>query len=182
MVFVQYQLHKFFVGSIMNIEQMAQVIIDLNPFERADLINKFAFGFDQVIGIVFTICDEENVEAYCDISEVHLQPYGLVHGGVYAGLSESVCSVGAALSVLPKGKNAVGVSNHTVFKKPARKGNRVYVKATLHEQGLGGIHVWKTVITSERGELYAHSTVKVATLDFDKKVGGEKISLQNLQS
>ena len=163
----------------MEIEQFAKLIEPLGPTERADVINRFTHGFDKLIGIVFTRCARESVEAYCDINNTHLQPYGLVHGGVYAALSESTCSVGAALMVLPKGQNAVGVANHTSFKNPARNGDRIYIKAVLKASQLGKIHHWETTITGDKGQEYACSVVKIAILEPNKKVGGEKISLNN---
>lgn len=52
----------------------------------------------------------------------HLQAYGIVHGGVYAGIIESLASVGAAIHALAEGKSVVGLENHTSFLRAVRSG------------------------------------------------------------
>jgi uncharacterized protein (TIGR00369 family) len=62
--------------------------------------------------------------AYVDIDERHQQPYGIVHGGVWASIVESVGSHGAALAAREvTGQMAVvGTSNSTDFLRPHRTG------------------------------------------------------------
>src|SRR4051812_47117710 len=47
--------------------------------------------------------------------ESHPAAYGLVHGGVYAAMAESLVSQATAWAVADDGKIAVGLSNHTSF-------------------------------------------------------------------
>src|SRR5689334_14707814 len=50
------------------------------------------------------------------------QPYGLVHGGVYAAMAESLASQATAFAVWDDGNIAVGLSNHTSFMRPVLEG------------------------------------------------------------
>ena len=50
------------------------------------------------------------------------QPYGLIHGGVYASMAESMASLATALGVAEEGCIAVGLSNATSFLRPMTEG------------------------------------------------------------
>ena len=69
------------------------------------------------------------VVAHVDIDERHHQPYGIVHGGVWASIVESVGSHGAAMAAqdITGQMSVVGISNTTDFLRPHRTGR---VRAT----------------------------------------------------
>jgi len=69
------------------------------------------------------------VVGYVDIDERHQQAYGIVHGGVWASIVESVGSHGAAAAAhqITGSMAVVGVANSTDFLRPFRSGR---VKAT----------------------------------------------------
>ena len=66
--------------------------------------------------------------------ERHHQPWGLVHGGLYATVIETFATTGAFEAVKDRGQQAVGVSNITDFLRPHRSG-RLDVLATPIQQG-----------------------------------------------
>lgn len=86
-------------------------------------------GWDTVLGIQVTELTATRVVAFVDIGERHQQPYGIVHGGVWASVVESVASHGAALAAheITGEMAVVGVSNSTDFLRPHRSGR---VRAT----------------------------------------------------
>lgn len=91
------------------------------------------------------------------------QPFGLVHGGVYAAVAESLASIGTALAVLPAGKHVMGMSNHTTFMRPILEG-------TIHAEGLPRHHgrttwVWDVEISDDAGKLCASCRVTIAVRD-----------------
>jgi 1,4-dihydroxy-2-naphthoyl-CoA hydrolase len=51
-----------------------------------------------------------------------LQPFGLVHGGVYAAIAETLASIGTFVAVQDQGMHAMGLSNNTSFMRPVLKG------------------------------------------------------------
>ena len=51
------------------------------------------------------------------------QPVGLVHGGVFAAMAESICSAATWLSVKDDGMAAMGQSNSATFLRPITEGH-----------------------------------------------------------
>ncbi|HXX91201.1 MAG TPA: PaaI family thioesterase [Acidimicrobiales bacterium] len=93
-------------------------------------------GWDGVLGIEIDELTSTRVVAHVDIEDRHLQPYGIVHGGVWASVVETVGSHGAALAAREiTGELAVvGVSNATDFLRPHRAG-RVQATGTRVHAG-----------------------------------------------
>jgi 1,4-dihydroxy-2-naphthoyl-CoA hydrolase len=58
------------------------------------------------------------VRATMSLNEAHHQPFGRVHGGVYAIAVEGVASAGASAAVAEQGMYAVGTNNSTDFLRP----------------------------------------------------------------
>jgi 1,4-dihydroxy-2-naphthoyl-CoA hydrolase len=58
------------------------------------------------------------VRATMSLNEAHHQPFGRVHGGVYAIAVEGVASAGASAAVAEQGMYAVGTNNNTDFLRP----------------------------------------------------------------
>ena len=69
-------------------------------------------NLDNFLGHEMIEIKENYVKSKLKIEDHHKQPMGLVHGGIYATLSETICSYGA--NFLDKGV-FVGVNNNTDF-------------------------------------------------------------------
>ena len=69
-------------------------------------------NLDNFLGHEMIEIKENYVKSILKIEAHHKQPMGLVHGGIYATLSETICSYGA--NFLDKGV-FVGVNNNTDF-------------------------------------------------------------------
>jgi 1,4-dihydroxy-2-naphthoyl-CoA hydrolase len=92
-------------------------------------------GFVELLGVEWLEVTASRVVGRLVIDERHLQPYGIVHGGVYATIAESAASIGAHLSAVSfdPANGAVGLENHTTFLRAAGAGTEVIVEATpLH--------------------------------------------------
>lgn len=74
------------------------------------------------------------VRATMRLGDAHHQPFGIVHGGVYAIAVEGIASAGACAAVADRGLIAVGTSNTTDFLRPVREGE-IEVVATALFQG-----------------------------------------------
>jgi 1,4-dihydroxy-2-naphthoyl-CoA hydrolase len=74
-------------------------------------------GWEEALAIEIDEWTAARVLAHVDIDERHHQPYGIVHGGVWASIVESVAShgAGAAAMELPNVAGVVGTSNLTDF-------------------------------------------------------------------
>jgi 1,4-dihydroxy-2-naphthoyl-CoA hydrolase len=82
------------------------------------------FGWEEALAIEFDEASAARVLAHVDIDERHHQPYGIVHGGVWASIVESVASHGAGRAgmELDGVAGVVGTSNLTDFLRSHRAG------------------------------------------------------------
>jgi uncharacterized protein (TIGR00369 family) len=94
-------------------------------------------------------------------------PWGVVHGGLYATVIESACSIGASTAVLDGGMYAVGLSNHTDFVRAHREG-RLDVRAWPVHQGRTG-QLWQCDLTREDGKLVAQGRVRLQNVPFGQR-------------
>ena len=82
----------------------------------AEALRGMRSPWDETVGLTVETATRERVTASLVIDpDRHMQPFGLVHGGVYAAIAETLASFGAALSAAPDGKDAAGMENHTSF-------------------------------------------------------------------
>ncbi len=74
-------------------------------------------------GIELTDASADHCDGRLEINENHHQPYGVVHGGVYCTMIETLASTGAAIWAMENGMaGAVGVTNKTDFLKATTEG------------------------------------------------------------
>jgi uncharacterized protein (TIGR00369 family) len=100
----------------------------------AEQINGAMHGFDRLYGLELLAYSETEVRAQVQVREELKQPAGLVHGGVYASIAESITSMATALAVLEQGEMAMGLSNNTSFLRPVTEGV-VHALATRVHRG-----------------------------------------------
>ena len=120
-------------------------------------------GFDGLYGLVLTDVGEETISATVAVRDELKQPAGLVHGGVYASISESIASLGTAFGVRPLGKIATGLSNQTSFLRPITEGT-IHAVATCKHRGRT-TWVWEVEITDDQGRLCVLTRMTVAVRD-----------------
>jgi 1,4-dihydroxy-2-naphthoyl-CoA hydrolase len=118
-------------------------------------------GFIGVLGLELVKVTAEEVEAEWTIDERHLQPYGVVHGGVYCSVVETCCSIGAQLAAAP-GNMMVGVDNHTSFVRAAREG-RLRARATPLHIGRRA-QLWECVILDDSRRLIATGRLRLMSV------------------
>lgn len=145
--------------------------------DRADLINAQPDGWARAMGLRYVEATREALTAELVVGPQHVQPYGLVHGGVYAGIVEALASVGAALDVMPRGKSAVGLENHTSFVAACREGT-LHAKATPITRG-SRTQVWEVTITDDGGRLLATGRVRLLILDAESAVAGGSLAIRH---
>jgi uncharacterized protein (TIGR00369 family) len=103
------------------------------------------------------------VRATLSLNEDHHQPFGRVHGGVYAIAVEGVASAGACAAVAEKGMYAVGTNNNTDFLRPVTVAE-VEVLAEAIFQGRTQ-QLWEVSITRlEDGKLVARGRLRLQNL------------------
>jgi 1,4-dihydroxy-2-naphthoyl-CoA hydrolase len=85
-------------------------------------INHAMVGFDGLYGLELLDFSDTDVHAQVIVRDEVKQPMGLVHGGVYASMAESMASVATAVAVHSQGETAMGLSNSTSFLRPITEG------------------------------------------------------------
>lgn len=122
--------------------------------------------FMDLLGLEWDELSPERVVAHIAVGEHLHQPYGIVHGGVYASIVETLGSVGAAIHVLEQGKIVVGVHNATDFLRAHREGRLTAVGTPLHTGRIQ--HLWQVVITREGDDaVVARGQVRLQVLEAD---------------
>lgn len=146
------------------------------PANIVNELNTMRGGFNTALGLVFVRADYDEVVADIELGPQHHQPYGLVHGGVYAAMVETLASVGAALNLLAIGRHTVGLDNNTTFLKAVRAGT---LRGTARPLSRGRrTHVWEVAITCE-GELVASGRVRMLAIEQGATVAGEVVEVKS---
>jgi 1,4-dihydroxy-2-naphthoyl-CoA hydrolase len=105
----------------------------------------------------------DRANGHFTVQNKHRQPFGIVHGGVYAAFAEGLCSVATFTQVAADGKIAVGSSNFTSFLRPVSEGVVTANARSLHRGRTSW--VWECEFTNADGKLCAISRVTLAVID-----------------
>ena len=121
--------------------------------------------------IELTDISTDHCEGRVEVAPIHHQPYGVVHGGVYCTLIETLASTGAAMWAMDNGlAGAVGVSNKTDFLKATTEGVLMGIARPIHRGRTQ--QLWQVDVRRDTDDaLVAQGQVRlhnVATTDFDK--------------
>jgi uncharacterized protein (TIGR00369 family) len=125
-----------------------------------DLPYRARKGFDALYGLEITEATGELLRARVIVRDELKQPAGLVHGGVYASIAESMASLGTAAAVMPDGKLAMGLSNQTSFLRPITQGTINAVAIRKHAGR--STWVWEVEISDDQGRLCVLTRMTIA--------------------
>lgn len=89
-------------------------------------------GFDRLYGLQLLSVSDTEVRGQVTVRPEVKQPAGLVHGGVYASIAESLASMATHVAVAGQGEMAMGLSNNTSFLRPVTEGTVHAVATRLH--------------------------------------------------
>ncbi len=117
-------------------------------------------GFAEEIGTEWLDFDPDNARARIAVERRHLQPFGIVHGGVYATLAESICSAATFNAVSEDGMVAMGQSNDTTFLRSIGEGTITATARTRHRGRT--TWVWDVEMTDDEGRVCALSRMTIA--------------------
>jgi 1,4-dihydroxy-2-naphthoyl-CoA hydrolase len=88
------------------------------------------------------------------------QPLGIVHGGAYAAMAETLVSVATFQAVYDDGQVAMGQANHTNFLRPVSEG-AITAEARRRHRGRT-TWVWDVDFSDDQGRLSAVARVTMA--------------------
>ncbi|MBO0854589.1 MAG: PaaI family thioesterase [Nocardia sp.] len=117
--------------------------------------------FADLIGLTYLELGPQRVIGECVVSPQLHQPAGIVNGGVYCTIIETLASVGGGIWFADRG-NVVGVNNNTDFLRAVREGT-LHAEATAIHQGRSQ-QLWQVVITDEQQRTVARGQVRLQNL------------------
>jgi 1,4-dihydroxy-2-naphthoyl-CoA hydrolase len=128
------------------------------PKEAENLLGRDGLG--DLIGLEYLDAGADEIRARVEVTDAVRQPAGLVHGGVYAAMAESICSAATWLAVHDDGMAAMGQSNSATFLRPITEG---HVNAVARPRHRGRTSwVWDVEIADDEGRLCAMVRLIVA--------------------
>jgi 1,4-dihydroxy-2-naphthoyl-CoA hydrolase len=128
--------------------------MEARPRRRHDV------GFDALYGLQILEITDERARAQVPVRDEILQPAGLVHGGVYASIAESLASLATAEAVMAQGMVAQGLSNQTSFLRSIL-GGTIHATATRRHRGRT-TWIWDVEMLDDEGRLCAVSRMTIA--------------------
>jgi 1,4-dihydroxy-2-naphthoyl-CoA hydrolase len=117
-------------------------------------------SLDELIGVAdYEFDGEAEARASLSVRDGIKQPYGIVHGGAYATLAETVCSR-ATFEAFGGEMAALGQANETLFLKAIHKGT-IHARARALHRGRSS-WVWDVEMSDDDGRLCATSRLIIA--------------------
>ena len=117
-------------------------------------------GLGDLIGLEYLDTSPDEIRARISVTDDVRQPAGLVHGGVYSTMAESICSAATWLAVQEDGMAAMGQSNDATLLRPITEG---HVNALARPRHRGRTTwVWDVEITDDEGRIAALIRMTVA--------------------
>ncbi|CAA0106789.1 Putative esterase [Mycolicibacterium vanbaalenii] len=120
-------------------------------------------GFDRLLGLTYLDMTPDGGRAQLQISDELLQPHGIVHGGVYCSIVESLASVSASVWLAANGGGrVVGVNNNTDFLRAVGSGTVTASSTPIHRGRRQ--QLWLIAITDADDRLLARGQVRLQNL------------------
>jgi uncharacterized protein (TIGR00369 family) len=117
-------------------------------------------GLGAAIGLEYLETGPERARARVAVTDAIRQPYGIVHGGTYPLIAESICSHSTGAAVEADGMAAMGQANQATFIRPISDGH-VNAEATVRHRGRT-TWVWDCELTDDEGQLCALVRMTIA--------------------
>lgn len=150
--------------AVMSNEKILQVLHSITDkdglsHDQLEELAAFSGGFGDTIGLRFTTAASDRVVATVHVSDKHLQVTGIVNGGVYCSIAETVGSVMGIIA--SRGNVVVGVNNNTDFLKPVAAG---VIEAEARVIRAGKSTQLINVEMAHRGDLVARTTLRTMVM------------------
>jgi 1,4-dihydroxy-2-naphthoyl-CoA hydrolase len=123
----------------------------LIPLERS---------FEGFLDLEWVDLTDELARVRFDVRENLKQPLGLLHGGIYSAVAETIASVGTVVAVWKDGFTGAGMSNSASFLRPVTSGT---LEAIARRRSCETDRwVWSTDFVDAEGKLCALVEVTIA--------------------
>lgn len=120
-------------------------------------------GFDSELGLEYLEMTPDGGRARLEITDKVKQPWGIVHGGVYCAIVESLASISGHVWLAEHGGGTVvGVNNNTDFLRAIKSGTVTAVSTPIHRGRRQ--QLWLITITDEDDRIVARGQVRLQNL------------------
>ncbi|PEG55684.1 esterase [Mycolicibacterium diernhoferi] len=120
-------------------------------------------GFDRELGLQYLDVTPDGGRAQLIITDKVKQPFGIVHGGVYCAIVESLASVSGHSWLMENGGGTVvGVNNNTDFLRAIKSGVVTAVSTPIHRGRRQ--QLWLITISDEDGRTVARGQVRLQNI------------------
>lgn len=120
-----------------------------------------AVGFGGVVGMKYLEVTPDKVLVEVPVGPHLHQPHGIVHGGVYCAIAETVASVAGSVWVGGEGR-VVGVNNSTDFLRAVTEGTLTATGTPVHRGR--SQQLWRVEIADDDERVVAVGQVRLANL------------------
>jgi 1,4-dihydroxy-2-naphthoyl-CoA hydrolase len=127
-------------------------------------------NFDGYVGTEWISLDPDDARCRVAVRDELRQPYGILHGGVYSTLVESLCSYVTAVSVYDEGKIAMGQAIEVSFLRPVSAGH-AEVRAVARHRGRT-TWIWQAEVLDGEERLCGIAKMTMAVRPAPDRMGG----------
>jgi 1,4-dihydroxy-2-naphthoyl-CoA hydrolase len=110
-------------------------------------------GLTELLGIEHLDPGDADARARLEVTDRIRQPFGLVHGGVYSVLAETITSRATGMAVLADGMASLGQSNSATFLRPISEGHVTAIGRVIRRGRT--TWVWDVDCTDDEGRVAA---------------------------
>ena len=110
-------------------------------------------GFTEHLGIEHLDPGDADAAARVEVTDKVRQPFGIVHGGLYSLLAETITSRATGEAVVPEGNVPLGQSNSATFLRPIASGHVLATGRVIHRGRTSW--VWDVECTDDEGRVAA---------------------------
>jgi uncharacterized protein (TIGR00369 family) len=128
-----------------------------------DVAGQLGQGFDNELGLEYLELTPDGGRARLEIKDKLLQMAGIVHGGVYCAVIESVASVSGAVWLAEHGGGTVvGVNNNTDFLRAISSGTVTAQSTPIHRGRRQ--QLWLVTISDDDDRVIARGQVRLQNI------------------
>lgn len=116
--------------------------------------------YDHHLGTEWISDDPDDARLRLKMADYLRQPMGIMHGGVMAGMIESLCSRSTSLAVVPEGRIAMGQSISLNLLRPVSEGSIEVQAVAVHRGRM--TWVWRAEVKDSAGRTCAIGQMTMA--------------------
>lgn len=134
-----------------------------HQMDAKDINEKFLGSLAKNLGLRVTSISETSLTGELKVTDQHLQPFGLMNGGLSAVIGESLGSIASNFCVADRNSHSVGTNINAYHVRAAHPGDVLTGVATPKHLG-GRMHVWEIEIKNQDKKLIANCVLTTAII------------------